>query len=229
MTKIYNNYIILLVLFFSHFALADQVSTKPAKPTALPSFFESSNLPTSLSLKSVFYTQTMEKREFDNFENRFIIIHFWASWCMECKNELIALNRLQKEFHKKALTVIAISEDFKGPTSLDEYFTKNKIDYLDIYIDKKNKIYQSLNINHLPATYLMDFNGNIIAQSKAAIPINWADEDLIKFLDEKVIDHQLLPPEFKQIRDRYEEPKPNTITSKTKEKVKDTKSKIFIN
>ena len=227
MKKIYRNYLVILALFSSYLACADQVSDKPAKPVELPAFFEKLEEPIALSAKSVFYNQVMEPRQLENFDNRFLIIHFWASWCMECKNELLALNDLQKEFRKKALTVIALSEDFKGAAALDEYFTKNKIDYLDIYIDKKNKIYQSLNINHLPVSYLMDFNGNIIARSMPNVAVNWGDKQLIKFLDQKIYDYQLLPPEFKQERDKYEAPKP--VEDKAPKKPKKAKSKIFIN
>lgn len=228
MGKIFKRYYFILMLLFSCVAFADQVTEKPAK---LPSFFKAVQDPINFSATSVFYNQQMERRTLEDFDNRFIIIHFWASWCIECKEELITLDKLQKYFRKKALLVIAISEDFKIPKVLDEYFTKNKIEYLDIYFDKKNKIYQGLGINYLPVTYLMDFNGNIIAHSMPGIPIDWDDPELIKFLDEKSNQHQLLPPEFKKVRDKYEEPKEVEQKNKKpkKEENKKKKSSIFIN
>ena len=72
---------------------------------------------------------------------------------------------MQKEFRKKALQVIVISEDYKGIEAVDTYFTKHKIDYLDIFLDKKGKIYQGLMLNHLPVSYLIDFNGKVVARS----------------------------------------------------------------
>lgn len=220
--------LLLILFFFGLSAWADQVSDSPAKPSELPKkYFELINdIKFPLSGQSIFYNQIFEKRALEQFENRFIIVHFWATWCMECLGELMALNELQMNFRKKALTVIAISEDFKSPEAIDQFFTKNKIDYLDIYIDKKNKIYQSLNINHLPATYLMDFNGNIIASSKPNIIVNWSDPDLIRFLEDKVSHIQLLPPEYKQLRDVYEKPKQEDIVNPKKET---KRSKIFIN
>lgn len=227
--KIYSKGLILLVLFFASILNADQVSDKPRKPAPLPEYFQEIDDPIALNQSNIFYNQYFEKRSFEAFENRFLIIHFWASWCMECTNELIALNELQRLFKKKALTILAISEDFKGPESVDEFFKKNKIDYLDIYIDKKNTIYQSLNINHLPATYLMDFNGNIIAKSIASKQISWLDPNIIRFLDDKIIHIQLLPPEYKQLRDIYEPLLKENKETPKKEVPKKEKSKIFIN
>ena len=194
MVKLYRNCCFFLVVFFSFHSFSDQVSDKPVVKLNLPSFFKALDDSITLNNRSVFYNQQMETRMLESFDNRFIIVHFWASWCIECRDELIALNKLQKDFRKKALLVIAISEDFKPAKDLDEFFTKHKIEYLDIYLDKGNKIYRDLAINYLPVTYLMDFNGNIIAQSKQGVVINWDDPDLIKFLDWKVNDYQLLPP-----------------------------------
>ena len=224
MYKIYKNFIFILVLFISNIAFADMVDDKPRKQTELPSaFFTAVNEQLSLSSKNIFYNQMLEPRALESFDNRFIIVHFWASWCMECKNEIIALNDLQKEFRKKHLLVIAISEDFKGSVAIDDYFTRYKIDYLDIYIDKKNKIYQGLNINHLPATYLMNFDGRIIAKSIPGYSINWYDKDIRNYLDDMVVKHQLLPPEYKKTRDKFELPKEDDKNKKPIQK----KSRIF--
>lgn len=198
------NYLQYIFIVFSTCCIANQEENAKTEITPnLPSFLQKVDSPIALSIESIFYNQKMEKKSLEIFDNRFIIVHFWASWCMDCHSELIALNRLQKDFRKKALMIVAISEDFKGVKSIDDFFTKHKIDYLDIYIDKKNKIYDSLKIFHLPVSYLVDMNGTIIAQSIPGTPVEWDNEDLRKFLEYKVKDHQLLPPEFKTIRETY--------------------------
>ena len=234
MSKLYRSCYVFLAVFFSLYSFADQVSDKPIVNLEIPSIFKKLDEPITLNNMSIFYNQQMEKRMLENFDNRFIIVHFWASWCIECRDELVVLDKLQKDFRKKALLVIAISEDFKPAKDLDEFFTKNKIEYLDIYFDKGNKIYNDLAVNYLPVTYLVDFNGDIIAQSKPGIVINWDDQDLIKFLDWKVTSYQLLPPEFKKFRDKYEIPKDQTSKNDKKQDNKKPdsnkkKSSIFIN
>ena len=228
MSKIYNNFLVILVLFWACFVSANQVNNKEAELAKLPSeLFDIVEEPLSLSSTSVFYNQLMEPRTLENFDNRFIIVHFWSTWCMECKDELIALNNLQNSFRKKSLLVLAISEDFKSIADIDQYLIKHKIDYLDLYLDKKSKIYHGLEINYLPVSYLIDFDGKIIAKSKPGVKTDWSDPDLRKFLEAKVSQYQLLPPEFKSTREKYEAPVQEI--KKETEKLKKTKSKIFIN
>lgn len=205
--KLYINLIFIITIFFANFSFSEQVENdKSQNSLNLPPSFKEVISPAISFNNSLFYNQAMEKKSLENFDNRFIIIHFWATWCMDCQNELVVLNKLQKEFRKKALLVLAISEDFKEIAAIDEYFTKNKIDFLDIYVDKRNSIYKSLGINHLPASYLVDFNGDVIATSLPGVPVDWDDESLKKFLEDKVSKHQLLPPEFKNMRDSYNSP-----------------------
>ena len=222
------NWFFIFTFFISFFAIAEpEQKENEEKPITLPIFLQEITSPIALSIDSIFYNQAMEKKSLENFDDRFIIVHFWASWCMDCQSELIALNKLQKDFRKKALLVVVISEDFKGISAIDSFFTKHKLDYLDIYVDKKNNIYNSLKINHLPSSYLVDFNGEVIASSRPGVPVDWDDEDLRKFLELKVSQHQLLPPEFKEIREKYI-PTESVEIKSTAPKPK-PKSKIFIN
>jgi peroxiredoxin len=228
MSKVYIKLFIILMFFFSRLSLAAE---KIDSDIDLPDAFELIKTPVNLPLSSVFYNQKEEKVSLENFDNRFIIVHFWASWSMDCEIELVALNNLQKEFRKKALLVLAISEDFKAVDTVDRYFTKHKIDYLDIYMDKKSRVYNKLMINHLPATYLIDFNGKVIARSKPNKVVNWNDQDIKDYLEEKVSQYNLLPPEYKNTREEYKElKKMNKGIKKNKKDVKVMKkNKLFIN
>lgn len=225
--KLYTKLFFISALFFPFIVSAEETtaitSEKLPKEQNIPSFLQKVVSPLSLSVNSIFYNQNMEKKSLENFDDHFIIIHFWASWCMDCQRELISLNKLQKDFKKKALMVIAISEDFKGISAIDRFFTEHKIEYLDIYLDKKKSIYDKLKINHLPASYLMDFDGKIIASSHPGIPVDWENEELKEYLEYKVSQHQLLPPEFKTIRKEYIPPKivaSDLTTQKPKRKPK---------
>jgi peroxiredoxin len=225
MSKVYIKLFIILIFFLSRVSLAGEALNKQPD---LPEGFEPIKTPITLPLTSVFYNQDGNKTSMENFDNRFIILHFWASWSMDCELELVALNNLQQEFRKKALLILALSEDFKGIDAIDKYYTKHKIDYLDLYQDKKNKIYNKLAINHLPATYLVDFNGKVIAKSKPNKMINWNDEEIKDYLEEKVSKYNLLPPEYKKTREEYIAPK-NTEEINKKNKIVTKKNKLFIN
>jgi len=227
--KLYIKLIFIIAIFCSTNSFCEQMQEDNAQEaTKLPSFFRDLSSSSITFNDSVFYSQYMEKKALENFDNRFVIIHLWATWCMDCQNELITLNKLQKEFRKKPLLVLAISEDFKNVSSINEYFTKHKIDFLDIYLDKKNAIYNYLGLNHLPASYLVDFNGNVIASSIPGFPVDWEDEMVKKYIEGKVNEHHLLPPEYKSPRDIFKATDINQNNQKEKMK-EQKKTDIIIN
>lgn len=199
--RLYIKLALLIVLFFGSSGFAQTNMD-------IPPGFERIEEQPNLSINSIFFNQNMEKLIPENIDNRFFIIHFWSTWCMECVAEMIELEKLQKEFRKKPLMIIAASEDFKGIDTIDAFYKKHKIEYLDIYLDKKSKLFQGLMLNHLPVTYLIDFNGKVIARSTPGTPVDWNDAKLKEYFEEKLSKYQLLPPEYKKPRDEYIKPDP---------------------
>ena len=55
-------------------------------------------------------------------KGRVVLVNFWATWCVPCREEFPDLVRLQKELGPRGLTVIGISTDFSGQTAAVEGF-----------------------------------------------------------------------------------------------------------
>lgn len=98
----------------------------------------------------------------ENFEQKVILIYFWATWCTDCNNSMIELNKIAREMRKEPLKIITISEDFKDYSVIEEFFKKKKLDNLQIYIDKKGKLFNSMNLKNMPSSIIIDKKGNII-------------------------------------------------------------------
>lgn len=93
------------------------------------------------------------------------LIDFWASWCGPCRKESPYLVKIHNDFKDKGLSIISISLDQDKAKWVDAIAT----DHLDWYHISNLKgwdepIAQLYNVKGIPAAFLMDENGIIIAK-----------------------------------------------------------------
>lgn len=74
-----------------------------------------------------FSARTLDGRniESNELQGKTIIVHFWATWCPPCREEMPALEKFYQAHHNEGLEVIAVSveDDADKPKVLE--FTKN--------------------------------------------------------------------------------------------------------
>lgn len=94
------------------------------------------------------------------------IIDFWASWCPPCRAENPNMVALYNEFHAKGLNIIGVSLDdnieaWKKAIEKDK-LTWTHVSNLKKWEDPIAKMYQ---VEEIPATFLLDAQGNIVAKN----------------------------------------------------------------
>jgi thiol-disulfide isomerase/thioredoxin len=109
------------------------------------------------------------------------LIHFWASWCVPCREEFPALQRLHEDFNSKGLTILAIAADNKNAVS--NYVLQHDIN-LPVVIDQYGKAMFDYKVKALPSTYLVDKEGMI--RFRANGHVRW-DRAETRQLLEKII------------------------------------------
>lgn len=57
-------------------------------------------------------------------KGRTVLVNFWATWCVPCREEFPDLDRLQRELSSRGLSVIGISTDFASQTAGVEKFLR---------------------------------------------------------------------------------------------------------
>lgn len=56
---------------------------------------------------------------------RTVLVNFWATWCVPCREEFPDLDRLEKELSPRGFSVIGISTDFASQTAGVEKFLRD--------------------------------------------------------------------------------------------------------
>lgn len=109
------------------------------------------------------------------------IIDFWASWCGPCRKENPSVVALYNEFHPKGLNIIGVSLDkdagkWKEAISKDN-LTWNHISNLKFWSDPIAELYS---VKSIPATFILDANGKIIARDLRGAELRAKIAELLK-------------------------------------------------
>ncbi|WP_271783304.1 TlpA disulfide reductase family protein [Aquimarina algiphila] len=94
------------------------------------------------------------------------IIDFWASWCKPCRMENPNVVNVYKKYHDKGLNIISVSLDKKQEAWTkaisDDNLDWNHVSNLQFW---QEPIAQAYGVRSIPATFILDEKGNVIAKN----------------------------------------------------------------
>lgn len=89
---------------------------------------------------------------FADYQGKWVIINYWATWCGPCKQEIPELNKLAKT-HQKQLVLLGVDYDQPQGTRLRKQIREMKIEYTVIAKDPQQRLgYKEP--EGLPTTYI---------------------------------------------------------------------------
>ena len=93
------------------------------------------------------------------------IIDFWASWCGPCRAENPNVVALYNEFHPQGLNIIGVSLD-KDAAKWKDAIAKDGLIWSHVSNLKfwEDPIAKQYNVQSIPATFILDEKGNIVAK-----------------------------------------------------------------
>jgi thiol-disulfide isomerase/thioredoxin len=119
------------------------------------------------------------KKSLADFRGKVVLFNLWATWCVPCRQEMPALDRLQARFGGADFEVVAVSIDIRDPNKPKKFLAEIGVKALPFWIDPSGKIFQELRsvgrAVGMPTTLLLDRSGCEIGYLPG--PAEWDSPD----------------------------------------------------
>ncbi|MGB7924248.1 MAG: cytochrome c biogenesis protein CcdA [Pyrinomonadaceae bacterium] len=108
-----------------------------------------------------FELKTVDGKPFrlSDLRGRVVLLNFWATWCIPCREEIPELNAMQRDLEASGLTIIGASWD-DTQDLIEEFQQEIKQDYV-VLLDGETVQQKFGGIPSLPTTYIIDREGRI--------------------------------------------------------------------
>ena len=113
------------------------------------------------------------------YENKLLILNFWATWCEPCKEEMPSLQNLQKNPNFKNLKILPINIGQEDKDSIKKFFSDMKINTFEIFYDPDVKLAKKFSLRGIPTSVLINKDGYEFAKIIGSIDfedpkfVNW--------------------------------------------------------
>jgi len=106
---------------------------------------------------------TLDARQLSMTEHRgtVVVLNFWASWCLECRSEMAMLERLQREFSSRGLSIIGVNAR-ESRAAVGRHATELGLTF-PLVLDPDGKINALYGVIALPTTFVVGRDGRAIA------------------------------------------------------------------
>jgi len=114
-----------------------------------------------------------------DFAGKTVLLNLWATWCGPCREEMPALNALQRDMGAKDFEVVAVNIDTGNDEKPKAFLAEYGVDKLGYYRDSSMGVFNSLKKEGLafglPATLVIDKKGCLLSAMNG--PAAWDSPD----------------------------------------------------
>ncbi len=126
--------------------------------------------------------QTDEGLKLEGYEDKVVLLNFFATWCPPCKAEIPHFNSLQSAYGDD-LAIVSLALEDKPVDELKAFKEFYAINYTITYGEANYALAEALGgVQTIPYTILYDKNGNYATHYQGAVPEEMIEADIKKVL-----------------------------------------------
>ncbi len=129
-----------------------------------------------------FTLELMDGKKFNlnDYKGKPILINFFASWCLPCREEMPALEKIAHEYKPKGVIFLGIAVD-DTEKKMKEFIARYGVTF-PVGLDKTAAIQKSFGIYGIPTTYFIDKQGVINYSHSGSVTEELLQHELDKLL-----------------------------------------------
>ena len=110
-----------------------------------------------------------------DWQGKWVLVNFWATWCAPCREEMPHLSALQTDMGGDSFEVVTIATGRNPPPAMEEFFEEIGVDNLPLHRDPKSGLAREMAVLGLPVTVILNPKGQEVARLTG--DVDWASDN----------------------------------------------------
>ena len=120
---------------------------------------------------------------FEGYENKIVLVNFFATWCPPCKAEIPHLNKLQEKYKGDLKIISVLLEENKSNESVINFINNNDIEFTITNSKGNYSLAKAVGgVKSIPLMLIYDRNGTYSQHYIGAVPEEMIEADIKKVL-----------------------------------------------
>ncbi len=115
-------------------------------------------------LQTAFERADGSELDLRSFAGSYVLLNFWATWCAPCREEMPALDLLEREFASERFRVVAVASGRNPLEDIQAFYHENEVTSLEVFRSPDSKLARNFAVLGLPMTIILDPEGQEIAR-----------------------------------------------------------------
>jgi thiol-disulfide isomerase/thioredoxin len=116
------------------------------------------------------------------YRGKVVFLNFWATWCIPCREEMPALERLYQTYQAEDLAILSI--DLKeSADQVKVFFQKHSLSFPAL-LDQDGSVFRDYLVAGMPTTYLIGRDGTLLARGVGGR--DWTRAEALQLIQELI-------------------------------------------